>query len=122
MQLKLFSSSQGLSQNAHKKLRFSPGIVYVDGKLNKEYQTLNEYNQFHVHKFLSCLKLLQNTLQHRLFSMCLFQEGGVIGQSVEERRRTLDELQAMFKATGFRFHIVPLEQVSVVTVAVCYST
>lgn len=27
-----FSSSQGLSQNAHKKLRFIPGIVYIDGK------------------------------------------------------------------------------------------
>uniref|UniRef100_A0A8D0APW4 Cytoplasmic tRNA 2-thiolation protein 2 n=1 Tax=Sander lucioperca TaxID=283035 RepID=A0A8D0APW4_SANLU len=55
-------------QNAHKKLRFSPGIVFVD-------------------------------------------EGGAVGQSVEERQRTLAELQAVFKATGFPFHMVPLEQV-----------
>lgn len=58
MQLKPFSSSQGLSQYAHKKLRFLPGIVYIDGKLNKEYHTLNGCNHFRVHvgKFLSCLK------------------------------------------------------------------
>ncbi|TKS85180.1 Cytoplasmic tRNA 2-thiolation protein 2 [Collichthys lucidus] len=70
---------EGLSQNAHKKLRFLPGIVYID-------------------------------------------EGGAVGQSVEERRRTVAELRALFRATGFPFHIVPLEQVldlpgSVVTVA-----
>uniref|UniRef100_A0A8P4G359 Cytoplasmic tRNA 2-thiolation protein 2 n=1 Tax=Dicentrarchus labrax TaxID=13489 RepID=A0A8P4G359_DICLA len=59
---------EGLSQNAHKKLRFLPGIVYID-------------------------------------------EGSAVGQSVEERRKTADELQAVFKATGFPFHIVPLEQV-----------
>ncbi|XP_056250763.1 cytoplasmic tRNA 2-thiolation protein 2 [Seriola aureovittata] len=59
---------EGLSQNAHKKLRFLPGIVYID-------------------------------------------EGGAVGQSVEERRRTVAELQAVFKATGFPFHMVPLEQV-----------
>ncbi|AWP14505.1 putative cytoplasmic tRNA 2-thiolation protein 2 isoform 2 [Scophthalmus maximus] len=59
---------EGLSLNAHKKLRFSPGIIYID-------------------------------------------EGGVVGQTVEERRRTVAELQAMFKATGFPFHTVALEQV-----------
>uniref|UniRef100_A0A674NB42 Cytoplasmic tRNA 2-thiolation protein 2 n=1 Tax=Takifugu rubripes TaxID=31033 RepID=A0A674NB42_TAKRU len=59
---------QGLSQNAHKKLRFVPGIVFID-------------------------------------------EGGAVGQSVEERRKTVAELQTVFKATGFPFHIVPLEQV-----------
>ncbi|XP_049926664.1 cytoplasmic tRNA 2-thiolation protein 2 isoform X1 [Epinephelus moara] len=59
---------EGLSQNAHKKLRFLPGIVYID-------------------------------------------EGGAVGQSMEERQRTVAELQAVFKATGFPFHIVPLEQV-----------
>ncbi|XP_044068998.1 cytoplasmic tRNA 2-thiolation protein 2 isoform X2 [Siniperca chuatsi] len=59
---------EGLSQNAHKKLRFLPGIVYID-------------------------------------------EGGAVGQSVEERQRTVAELQAVLRATGFPFHIVPLEQV-----------
>ncbi|KAM9364589.1 cytoplasmic tRNA 2-thiolation protein 2 isoform 1-T1 [Pholidichthys leucotaenia] len=59
---------EGLSHDAHKKLRFSPGIVYID-------------------------------------------EGGAVGQSVEERRRTVSELQARFTATRFPFHIVPLEQV-----------
>uniref|UniRef100_A0A3Q3WE43 Cytoplasmic tRNA 2-thiolation protein 2 n=1 Tax=Mola mola TaxID=94237 RepID=A0A3Q3WE43_MOLML len=59
---------EGLSQNAHKKLRFSPGIVFID-------------------------------------------EGGAVGQSAEERRRTAAELEAVFKATGFPFHIVPLEKV-----------
>lgn len=43
----------------------------------------------------------------------LFPEGGAVGQSVEERQRTVAELQAVFKATGFPFHILPLEQVSV---------
>lgn len=59
---------EGLSQNAHKKLRFLPGIVYID-------------------------------------------EGGAVGQSAEERWRTVAELQAVFKATGFPFHMVPLERV-----------
>ncbi|KAM6916260.1 cytoplasmic tRNA 2-thiolation protein 2 [Xenentodon cancila] len=59
---------EGLSQNAHKKLRFSPGIIYID-------------------------------------------EGGAVGQSEENRRRTVAELQAIFRATGFPFHIIPLEQV-----------
>lgn len=51
----------------------------------------------------------------------LFPEGGAVGLSVEERRRTVAELQAVFKATGFPFHIVPLEQVSV-DAAVCYTS
>ncbi|CAJ1066556.1 cytoplasmic tRNA 2-thiolation protein 2 [Xyrichtys novacula] len=59
---------EGLSQSAHKKLRFLPGIVYID-------------------------------------------EGGAISQSMEERQRIVAELQAVFKGTGFPFHIVPLEQV-----------
>ncbi|XP_019959121.1 cytoplasmic tRNA 2-thiolation protein 2 [Paralichthys olivaceus] len=59
---------EGLSQNAHKKLRFIPGIVYID-------------------------------------------EGGVVGQSVDERQRTAAELKAVFRATGFPFYVVPLEQV-----------
>ncbi|XP_031694472.1 cytoplasmic tRNA 2-thiolation protein 2-like, partial [Anarrhichthys ocellatus] len=59
---------EGLSQNAHKKLRFLPGIVFID-------------------------------------------EGGAVGQSVEDRQRMAAELQAVFKATGFPFLVVPLEQV-----------
>ncbi|XP_061601325.1 cytoplasmic tRNA 2-thiolation protein 2 [Cololabis saira] len=59
---------EGLSQTAHKKLRFCPGIVYID-------------------------------------------EGGAVGQSQEDRRRTVAELQAVFRDTGFPFHTVPLEQV-----------
>lgn len=59
---------EGLSQKAHKKLRFFPGIVYID-------------------------------------------EGGAVGQSTEERQRTVSELEVVFKATGFPFHILPLEQV-----------
>lgn len=43
--------------------------------------------------------------------LSLFSEGGAVGQSVEERRKTVAELQAVFRATGFPFHIVPLEQV-----------
>ncbi|KAM3606491.1 uncharacterized protein V6R79_017335 [Siganus canaliculatus] len=59
---------EGLSQNAHKKLRFVPGIVYID-------------------------------------------EGGAVGLSMEERQRAAAELKAVFRQTGFPFHIVPLEQV-----------
>ncbi|XP_008320706.1 cytoplasmic tRNA 2-thiolation protein 2 isoform X1 [Cynoglossus semilaevis] len=59
---------EGLSQNAHKKLRFLPGIVYID-------------------------------------------EGGAVFRSSEERQKTVAQLQAIFKATGYPFHIVPLEQV-----------
>ncbi|XP_071401442.1 cytoplasmic tRNA 2-thiolation protein 2 [Centroberyx affinis] len=59
---------EGLSQSAHKKLRFIPGIVYID-------------------------------------------EGGAVGQSMEERQRTVADLQSVFKATGFPFHITSLEQV-----------
>nr|XP_040034807.1 cytoplasmic tRNA 2-thiolation protein 2 [Gasterosteus aculeatus aculeatus] len=59
---------EGLSQNAHKKLRFSPGIVFID-------------------------------------------EGGAVGQAVEDRRRAAAELQAVFTATGLPFVTVPLEEV-----------
>ncbi|KAF7644574.1 hypothetical protein LDENG_00219800 [Lucifuga dentata] len=59
---------QGLSLQAQKKLRFNPGVVYID-------------------------------------------EGGAVGRSLEDRQKTVAELQAVFKATGFPFHIVPLEQV-----------
>ncbi|KAL4613579.1 cytoplasmic tRNA 2-thiolation protein 2 [Arapaima gigas] len=38
-------------------------------------------------------------------------EGGVTGQSAEERRRTVAQLESIFRATGFRFYIVPLEEV-----------
>lgn len=43
----------------------------------------------------------------------MFPEGAAIGQSVEERQRTVAELQAVFEATGFPFFILPLEQVCV---------
>ncbi|XP_031425146.1 cytoplasmic tRNA 2-thiolation protein 2 [Clupea harengus] len=59
---------EGLSQDAHKKLRFVPGIVYVD-------------------------------------------EGGASGQSLEERQRAASQLEHIFQATGFPYHIVPLEEV-----------
>ncbi|XP_028279731.1 cytoplasmic tRNA 2-thiolation protein 2 isoform X2 [Parambassis ranga] len=59
---------EGLNQNAHKKLRFLPGIIYID-------------------------------------------EGCAVNQTVEERQRKVSELQAVFKAAGFPFHIMPLEQV-----------
>uniref|UniRef100_A0AAX7URZ2 Cytoplasmic tRNA 2-thiolation protein 2 n=1 Tax=Astatotilapia calliptera TaxID=8154 RepID=A0AAX7URZ2_ASTCA len=61
---------EGLSQKANKKLRFVPGVAFID-------------------------------------------EGAAIGQSVEERQRTVAELQAVFQATGFPFYILPLEQVCV---------
>jgi len=46
--------------------------------------------------------------------VCVCAEGGAVGQSLEDRRRTAAELRAVFKATGFPFLVVPLEQVSVV--------
>lgn len=59
---------EGLSQNAHKKLRFIPGIVYID-------------------------------------------EGAAAGQSVDDRKTAMAQMQTLFEATGFPFHLVPLEQV-----------
>lgn len=59
---------EGLSQDAHKKLRFVPGIIYVD-------------------------------------------EGGAIGRSQEQRHSTNMELEPIFRATGFPYHMVPLEEV-----------
>lgn len=46
---------------------------------------------------------------------CPSPEGGAVGRSVEERQRTVSELEVVFKATGLPFHIVPLEQVSMDT-------
>ncbi|KAG5849332.1 hypothetical protein ANANG_G00109090 [Anguilla anguilla] len=59
---------EGLSQDAPKKLRFIPGIIYID-------------------------------------------EGGVCGMSLEERDRSIAQLESIFRATGYPFHIVRLEQV-----------
>uniref|UniRef100_A0A673WGG4 Cytoplasmic tRNA 2-thiolation protein 2 n=1 Tax=Salmo trutta TaxID=8032 RepID=A0A673WGG4_SALTR len=60
---------EGLSRDAPKKLRFVPGIIYID-------------------------------------------EGGASGQSMEERKRALAELESVFRATNYHYHIVHLEQVS----------
>ncbi|CAL8254108.1 unnamed protein product [Lota lota] len=59
---------EGLGQNAHKKLRFKPGIVYID-------------------------------------------EGCLLGQSMEERQKTMAQIHSLFKVTGFPYHIIPLEMV-----------
>ncbi|XP_062923131.1 cytoplasmic tRNA 2-thiolation protein 2 [Mobula hypostoma] len=59
---------EGLSREAPKKLRFTPGIVHID-------------------------------------------EGAVCGRSLEERRETLSQLECMFQASGFPYHIVYLEEV-----------
>ncbi|KAM6956643.1 cytoplasmic tRNA 2-thiolation protein 2 [Aplochiton taeniatus] len=59
---------EGLSRDAPKRLRFLPGIVYID-------------------------------------------EGGVIGRSKVDRQETVVQLEAVFKTSGFPYHIVPLEQV-----------
>lgn len=45
--------------------------------------------------------------------VCVFAEGGAVGLSAGDRQKTLAELQSVFKATGFPYHIVPLEQVRV---------
>ncbi|XP_069757341.1 cytoplasmic tRNA 2-thiolation protein 2 isoform X3 [Narcine bancroftii] len=59
---------EGLSREAPKKLRFSPGIVHID-------------------------------------------EGAVCGRSLEERQQTLLQLEHIFQASGFPYHIVFLEEV-----------
>ncbi|KAM4721383.1 cytoplasmic tRNA 2-thiolation protein 2 [Rhinophrynus dorsalis] len=59
---------EGLSRDAPKKLRFVPGIIFID-------------------------------------------EGAVCGQSLEEREKTLSEVQHVLQKTEFPYHIVPLEQV-----------
>ncbi|TSK20075.1 Cytoplasmic tRNA 2-thiolation protein 2 [Bagarius yarrelli] len=38
-------------------------------------------------------------------------EGGVCGQSAEEREKTVVQLENLFRMTGFPYHIVPLEEV-----------
>uniref|UniRef100_A0A8C9S2U0 Cytoplasmic tRNA 2-thiolation protein 2 n=1 Tax=Scleropages formosus TaxID=113540 RepID=A0A8C9S2U0_SCLFO len=70
---------QGLSKDAPKKLRFVPGIVYID-------------------------------------------EGCVTGQSAEERQRTSTQLELIFRATGYPFFIVHLEQVFCLPGAVLEAT
>uniref|UniRef100_A0A673WG30 Cytoplasmic tRNA 2-thiolation protein 2 n=1 Tax=Salmo trutta TaxID=8032 RepID=A0A673WG30_SALTR len=57
---------EGLSRDAPKKLRFVPGIIYID-------------------------------------------EGGASGQSMEERKRALAELESVFRATNYHYHIVHLD-------------
>ncbi|KAF5895559.1 cytoplasmic tRNA 2-thiolation protein 2-like [Clarias magur] len=59
---------EGLSRDAPKKLRFTPGIIFID-------------------------------------------EGGVCGQSDEQREKTVVQLESIFRMTGFQYHIIPLEQV-----------
>nr|XP_046204231.1 cytoplasmic tRNA 2-thiolation protein 2-like [Oncorhynchus gorbuscha] len=58
---------EGLSRDAPKKLRFVPGIIYID-------------------------------------------EGGASGQSMEERKRAVAQLESVFRATNYHYHIVHLEQ------------
>lgn len=47
-----------------------------------------------------------------LFCVFAMPEGGAVGQQAEDRRLKVAELQAVFRNTGFPFHMVPLEQVS----------
>ncbi|XP_072527107.1 cytoplasmic tRNA 2-thiolation protein 2 isoform X2 [Salminus brasiliensis] len=59
---------EGLSREAPKKLRFVPGIIYID-------------------------------------------EGGVCGQTAEQREKTTTQLETIFKKTGFPYYMASLEQV-----------
>uniref|UniRef100_A0AAY4DLK6 Cytoplasmic tRNA 2-thiolation protein 2 n=1 Tax=Denticeps clupeoides TaxID=299321 RepID=A0AAY4DLK6_9TELE len=59
---------EGLSHDASKKLRFIPGIIYVD-------------------------------------------EGGAIGLSTEERKKTISQLEDIFQNTSYPYHIVPFEEI-----------
>lgn len=88
---------QGVGHNAHKKLRFLPGIVHIDGI----YQLL----------LLLPPSLLPSSLVILLLSLSVSTEGGALGQSIEMRRKKTSDLQQMFRSTGFPFYIVPLEQV-----------
>ena len=54
---------------------------------------------------------LTSVTYHSAGCLSLFSEGAAIGQSMEERRMTVAALNAIFRATGFPFHVVPLEQV-----------
>ena len=40
-------------------------------------------------------------------------EGCLLGQSAEERQKTMAQINSLFKMTGFPHHIIPLEMVSI---------
>ncbi|XP_043840138.1 cytoplasmic tRNA 2-thiolation protein 2 isoform X2 [Dromiciops gliroides] len=64
----IWQVQEGLSRESAKRLRFVPGIIFVD-------------------------------------------EGAVCGQSLEERKKTVAEIQLILQTVGFLYHIVSLEEV-----------
>lgn len=47
-----------------------------------------------------------------IFYYYVLTEGGASGQSMEERERAVAQLESVFRATNYHYHIVHLEQVS----------
>uniref|UniRef100_A0A3B4AFR4 Cytoplasmic tRNA 2-thiolation protein 2 n=1 Tax=Periophthalmus magnuspinnatus TaxID=409849 RepID=A0A3B4AFR4_9GOBI len=60
-----------------------------------------------------CVKCKVHTPAVLLRIVC--SEGALIGRSLEDRHKTNTNIRVLFESTGFPFHIVPLEQVSLPT-------
>ncbi|KAB1260255.1 Cytoplasmic tRNA 2-thiolation protein 2 [Camelus dromedarius] len=82
---------EGLSRDSAKRLRFVPGVIYVDGAV-----------------------VVALTARVRLFCKVViphFPEGAACGRSPEDRARTLVEVEQVLQRVGFPSHVIALEEV-----------
>jgi len=90
---------QGLSRETAKRLRFVPGLVYVDGK-----DRARRARAGGLHPGVA-------PSSPRRWSRRCLAEGAVRGQSPAQRQQNLTRMETLLQATGFPYHLTHLEQV-----------
>uniref|UniRef100_A0A2K6QXJ2 Cytoplasmic tRNA 2-thiolation protein 2 n=1 Tax=Rhinopithecus roxellana TaxID=61622 RepID=A0A2K6QXJ2_RHIRO len=124
---------EGLSQDSAKRLRFVPGVIFVDGITSSwvfpvalrsatrenplpkgRWPTPHNSARKHCRGFpqgeVAPCPALPGSVSPDSF--CLrFSEGAAFGKSLEERSKTLAEVKPILQATGLPWHVVALEEV-----------
>ncbi|NWV34256.1 CTU2 protein, partial [Grantiella picta] len=111
---------EGLSREAAKRLRFIPGLVYVEGEgaaLPSPYPTAHSQpipcpaacSLPHSPFQPCCLDGAGNVTSALALSPCL-PEGAVCRQSPEQREQTVAQMETLLQATGFPYHLIHLEE------------
>ncbi|NXI10362.1 CTU2 protein, partial [Irena cyanogastra] len=108
---------EGLSREAAKRLRFVPGLVYVEGE--GTLLLLLSNSLFPVQLPIPCpvAGVLPPWPQEQGWecdsspgTALHLAEGAVRGQSPEQREQTLAQMETLLQATGFPYHLIHLEE------------
>ncbi|NXB37837.1 CTU2 protein, partial [Eulacestoma nigropectus] len=109
---------EGLSREAAKRLRFVPGLVYVEGEgtpllLRVQLPIPSPFPApcpaAHSQPVPCSVNGAGNVAAALALPRCL-PEGAVRRQSPEQREQTLAQMETLLQATGFPYHLVHLEE------------